>query len=122
MSIRLQHKIAGCRELVELSALTGVDRTYLLGHLVSFWLAVDLHRPDGVLHGWDEDDIEHYAEWGTQLSIAWDASAPAPVLCDHMIAVGLLHRLEDDTLAVPGWTLIRGWQDDPETHTEPLAD
>jgi Sec-independent protein translocase protein TatA len=34
-----------------------------MDYLLDLWLSVAMHRPDGILVGWDAETIEHYAGW-----------------------------------------------------------
>jgi len=34
-----------------------------LDHLIDLWLAVAMHRPDGILEGWTIEDIADYGNW-----------------------------------------------------------
>jgi hypothetical protein len=51
------------RKLRRLERLTGVPCVYLRGHLVTLWLSVLRHRPDGILTDWEPEDFDFYANW-----------------------------------------------------------
>jgi hypothetical protein len=62
-----------------------------MDYLLDLWLSVAMHRPDGILVGWDSETIEHYAGWSGEenalfnflLEVRFIESAPSGNYCVH---------------------------------------
>ncbi len=58
--IRLATSFKGHRKRKKLERLIGKGAT---SHLIDFWISVAQSNPEGVLHGWDADDVACSGEW-----------------------------------------------------------
>jgi hypothetical protein len=63
MWLKVHDTLLDHRKLRRTCRILQIDGVSLRGHLVTLWLNVLRHSPDGDLDDWSEDDIEHYAEW-----------------------------------------------------------
>ena len=63
MWLKIHDTLLDHRKLRRTCRLLKINEVSLRGHLVTLWLNVLRHSPDGDLEDWTEEDIAHYAEW-----------------------------------------------------------
>jgi len=63
MWLKVHDTLLDHRKLRRTCKLLKVSEVSLRGYLVTLWLNVLRHSPDGDLDDWNEEDIEHYAGW-----------------------------------------------------------
>ena len=63
MWIKIHDTLLDHRKLRRTCRLLKLNEVTLRGHLVTLWLNVLRHSPDGDMDDWTEDDIAHYAGW-----------------------------------------------------------
>jgi len=63
MWIKVHDTLLDHRKLRRTAKLLLISEVTLRGHLVTLWLNVLRHSPDGDMDDWTEEDIAHYADW-----------------------------------------------------------
>ena len=63
MWLKIHDTLLGHRKIRRTCRMLGISEVALRGYLVTLWLNVLRHSPDGDLEDWTEEDIEHYAGW-----------------------------------------------------------
>ncbi len=94
MWIELHDTLLDHRKVKRLSRAVTRQAVTVRGHLVTLWLNVLRHAPDGNLIDWEPSDIEDYAEW----------DGPPGAFVDALIACGFLVHGKDEAIAVNDWT------------------
>lgn len=94
--IRLPISFKGHPKRKRLEKLMG-DRS--LGYLIDLWLSAAQYRPDGILRGWDEDDIAAAAGWEDDSS----------TFADALVKSGWLDKDADQTYILHNWEKYQGW-------------
>jgi hypothetical protein len=91
--IELHDTLLDHRKVKRLSRAVTRGHVTVRGHLVTLWLSVLRHAPDGNLVDWDDADVEDYAEWD---------GAPG-ALVQALVEVGFLERDPAGKLTVHDW-------------------
>ncbi|MBC2732810.1 MAG: hypothetical protein HF981_00445 [Desulfobacteraceae bacterium] len=94
--IRVSICFKGHRKRKKLDRLLGHPSA---GYLVDLWIGAALSRPEGVLTGWTETDIEIVAGWDGEPDKFTQA----------LISVGFIDQSEDGTLVLHDWEEHQGW-------------
>lgn len=63
MWLKIHDTLLDHRKLRRTCKLLKISEVSLRGYLVTLWLNVLRHSPDGDLEDWSNEDIEHYAGW-----------------------------------------------------------
>jgi hypothetical protein len=63
LHVRLFESFLNHKKLIKTSRRLGVNIVQTRGHLITLWLNVLQHYPDGVLNDCDAEDIAIYSEW-----------------------------------------------------------
>jgi hypothetical protein len=94
--IRLAVNFKGHRKRKRLKRFLG---TGSLDYLIDLWLTVAMERPDGILHGWTEEDIADSAGYDDDPS----------TLINALIDSGWLDQTDDGVFVVHDWDEHQGW-------------
>ena len=93
--IRLAVAFKGHRKRKKLRKLIG-DKSD--SYLIDFWITVATDCPNGILKGWDKEDIAFACDWDEE----------PDKLIDSLIKSGWLDK-NDDNYSVHDWEEHQGW-------------
>ena len=94
--IRLATSFKGHRKRKKLKRILGIGAEV---YLIDLWLTVAMDCPEGVLVGWDEDDIADACEWG----------GDPKELVDALIESHWLEKDSDGEYILHDWCEHQGW-------------
>lgn len=94
--IRLATSFKGHRKRKRLKRLLGFGAEV---YLIDLWLAVAMDCPEGILAGWDEEDIADACDWEKEPKI----------LVDALIECHWLEKNSDGEYALHDWCEHQGW-------------
>ena len=94
--IRLATSFKGHRKRKKLERLLGAGAT---GYLIDLWITVAQSNPEGILYGWDEEDICYSSNW----------TGETKVFIDSLKQCGFLQIHESGELEVHDWCDHQGY-------------
>ena len=93
--IRLATAFKGHRKRKKLRKLIGDGAE---SYLIDFWITVATDKPDGILTGWDEEDIAFASNWDEE----------PKTLIDAFLKSGWIDK-ENGVYSVHDWEEHQGW-------------